>query len=73
MFTLDHFPDNAPRYPDRIAVCAPRGTRAQVRRAAEAEQVSVPEFVRRAIERHVAAVLGGDGPNRPQPPLSLVA
>lgn len=54
MFTLDHFPDAAPRYPDRIAVQAPRGTRAALKRTAEAERVSVPELVRRAILRAVA-------------------
>lgn len=70
MFTLEHFPDAAPRFPDRIAVCAPRGTRAKVKLAAEAERLSVPEFVRLAIERQIAAVLG-DGPD--QPPTSHIS
>ena len=53
-FVLDHFPDAAPRYPDRVAVQVPRGTRAALKRAAEAEHVTVPELVRRTILQAIA-------------------
>ena len=47
----DHpsFDDGRGRYPDRIAAAAPRGFRDQVKRAAQAERITMGEFVRRAI------------------------
>lgn len=64
MFTLDHFPDAAPRFPDRIAVQAPRGTRERLRRAAEAEHLTVPDLIRRAIERAASEALAGQPARR---------
>ena len=61
-------PNNDAKFPDRISACAPRGLREQVRRAAEAEQITPPEFIRRAVERHVAEVLSVSGqPTRSEP------
>jgi hypothetical protein len=54
----DHpsFDDGRGRYPDRIAAAAPRGFRDHVKRAAQAERITMGEFVRRAICDRVAAV-----------------
>ena len=49
MFHFDHWPESEPRYPDRLAVAAPRGTRAALKQRAEAERVTVPELLRRII------------------------
>ena len=63
----DHpsFDDGRGRYPDRIAAAAPRGFRDQVKRAAQAERITMGEFVRRAICDRVAVVTNGrdDGPS----------
>ena len=39
--------------PERLSVALPHGTRARLKRAAEAEHVTVPELIRRALD-HVA-------------------
>lgn len=52
------------KYPDRISACAPRGLREQVKRAAEVEGISAPDFIRRAVERHVTEVLSDTGEGR---------
>jgi hypothetical protein len=52
--------DGRGQYPDRIAAAAPRGFRDQVKRAAQAERITMGEFVRRAISQRVAAVTPPD-------------
>lgn len=69
IFTEPSFDDGRGRYPDRIAAAAPRGFRKQVKRAAEVEQITMGEFVRRAIsERVVAVTAGRDDDLPPFPP-----
>jgi hypothetical protein len=59
------FDDGRGRYPDRIAAAAPRGFREQVKRAAQAERITMGEFVRRAICDRMTAVAGGPGDDPP--------
>jgi hypothetical protein len=65
---FDHtsFDDGRGRYPDRIAAAAPRGFRDQVKRAAQAERITMGEFVRRAICERISTIAGlpdDDGPS----------
>ncbi len=60
MFVLDRFPDAKPRFPEKIAVSAPLGWRARVKKAAEAERVTVPDFIRTAIEQRLADGVNGN-------------
>jgi hypothetical protein len=55
-FAQPPFDDGRGQYPDRIAAAAPRGFRDQVKRAAQAERITMGEFVRRAISQRVAVV-----------------
>lgn len=48
------FDDGRGRYPDRITAGAPVGLRDLVKDAANAEGISLAEFVRQAIERRLA-------------------
>ena len=59
------FDDGRGRFPDRIAAAAPRGFRAEVKRAAQAERITMGEFVRRAICARLTtiAVPDDDGPS----------
>jgi hypothetical protein len=63
----DHpsFDDGRGHYPDRIAAAAPRGFRDQVKRAAQAERITMGEFVRRAICARLTTIAGpdDDGPS----------
>ncbi len=59
MFVLDRFPDAKPKFPERIAVSTPLGLRARVKKAAEAERVTVPDFIRAAIEQRLMGELSG--------------
>ena len=56
MFAHFDFEDGRGRYPDRIATAAPRGFRDEVKRAAEAEHITMGEFVRRALAEGIQAV-----------------
>jgi len=58
----DHpsFNDGRGRCPDRIAAAAPGGFRDQVKRAAQAERITMGEFVRRALDRIVSFLRGPD-------------
>jgi hypothetical protein len=55
----DPFVKNPCGYPDEVRARAPRGFREQVKRAAQAERITMSEFVRRAICGRVAAVTNG--------------
>jgi hypothetical protein len=59
------FDDGRGRYPDFISAAAPRGLKDRVKRAAEAEHVSLGEFVRQAIELRLvsATATGNAGPH----------
>jgi hypothetical protein len=60
------FDDGRGRYPDRIAAAAPSGFRDQVKRAAQAERITMGEFVRRAICARLTTIAGlpdDDGPS----------
>jgi hypothetical protein len=63
----DHpsFDDGRGRYPDRIAAAAPRGFRAEVKRAAQAERITMSEFVRRAICARLTTMAGLPDDNGP--------
>lgn len=50
------FNDGRGLYPERLSVTVPRGLPAVVKQAAEAEGVSVAEFVRRAVAHRVSMV-----------------
>jgi hypothetical protein len=63
MFAQPPFNDGRGRYPDRIEAAAPRGFREQVKRAAEAERISMGEFVRRALAQRIEAVGFEDEPS----------
>jgi hypothetical protein len=68
------FDDGRGRYPDRIAAAAPRGFREQVKRAAQAERITMGEFVRRAISERIGNGADDDpGPFRPAPSRRLAA
>jgi hypothetical protein len=68
------FNDGRGRYPDRIAAAAPRGFREQVKRAAQAERITMGEFVRRAIAERIGNGDDDDpGPFRPAPGQRLAA
>ena len=77
----DHpsFDDGRGRYPDRIAAAAPRGFRDQVKRAAQAERITMGEFVRRAIcarvdrRRRFETTIGSFGHFPPAAGSSLMA
>ena len=56
MFAHPTFDHGRGRYPDRIAAAAPRGFRDQVKRAAEAECITMGEFVRRAVADRISAL-----------------
>ena len=50
------FDDGRGRYPDAIRARVPRGLRSKIRHAAAAENVTLGEFVRRALFDRVASV-----------------
>jgi hypothetical protein len=58
------FDDGRGRYPDKISVNTPRGLRHVARKAAAAQDLSLGEFVRRALMRAIesakAAQADGD-------------
>jgi hypothetical protein len=59
----DPFVRNPCRYPDELRARAPRGFRDQVKRAANAERITMGEFVRRAVAERIEAVRSdGDDP-----------
>ena len=45
----DPFVRNPCRYPDAVRARAPRGLRDRLKRAADAERITMGEFVRRAV------------------------
>jgi hypothetical protein len=55
MFAHPPFDDGRGQYPDRITAAAPRGFRDEVKRAAEAEHITMGEFVRRALAERIEA------------------
>ena len=57
----DPFVKNPCRYPDEVRARAPRGFRDQVKRAANAECITMGEFVRRAVSERIEAVSRNDG------------
>ncbi|SOR30292.1 protein of unknown function [Methylorubrum extorquens] len=54
------FNDGRGLYPERLSVTVPRGFPAVVKQAAEAEKVSVAEFVRRAVAHRVSMATDGE-------------
>ena len=57
--------DGRGRYPDRIAAAAPRGFRAEVKRAAQAERITMGEFVRRALNDRILSIMSGHDDDPP--------
>lgn len=49
MFASEGFVPVAPKYPEKIAVLLPKGARSAIRRAAERENTTPADFVRRCI------------------------
>ena len=59
----DPFVRNPCRYPDEVRARAPRGLRDRLKRAADAERVTMGEFVRRAVTERIESVSReGDDP-----------
>ena len=56
------FDDGRGKLPDMLHARVPRGFRAQIKRAAAAENLPASEFVRRAVAERIAAVANDDGP-----------
>jgi uncharacterized protein (DUF1778 family) len=57
MFDTCPFGDGRGRLPDRLAANIPRGFRDAAKKAAEAERVSLSQFVREAVEQRMTQVL----------------
>jgi uncharacterized protein (DUF1778 family) len=55
--TEDREDERRAQYPDAIRFRLPRGFRDRVKQAAQAERVSVSEFIRRAVRERAATVL----------------
>ena len=49
MLAAEGFVQVVPRFPERVTVCAPRGMRAALSRAAERENTTPAEFIRRIL------------------------
>jgi hypothetical protein len=49
MFDATQFEDGRGRYPDKLVVAVPRGTKDELRALAQREDESVPDIVRRLI------------------------
>ena len=56
----DPFVRNPCRYPDEVRARAPRGLRDRLRQAADAERITMGEFVRRAVSERIEAVSRDD-------------
>ena len=72
----DPFVRNPCRYPDEVRARAPRGLRDRLKRAADAERITMGEFVRRAVSERIEAVSGDDegpGPFSGAPGLRVAA
>lgn len=72
----DPFVKNPCRFPDEVRARAPRGFREQVKRAAQAERVTMGEFIRAAVSERLAAVRArdeGPDPFRPAPGARIAA
>lgn len=55
--TEDREDERRAQYPDAIRFRLPRGFRGRVKQAAQAERVSVSEFIRRAVRERASIVL----------------
>jgi hypothetical protein len=60
MFAPDEFTEAAPRYPERVTVHAPRGTRSSLMRAAEREKTTPADLMRRILAEKVSELAGGE-------------
>ena len=72
----DPFVRNPCRYPDEVRARAPRGLRDRLRQAADAERITMGEFVRRAVSERIEAVSrddDGPGPFAPATGLRVAA
>lgn len=70
----DPFVKNPCRYPDEVRARAPRGFRDRVKRAANAERITMGEFVRRAVAERIEAVSQDDpDPFSPAPGQRIAA
>ena len=56
----DPFVRNPCRYPDEVRARAARGLRDRLKRAADAERITMGEFVRRAVSERIETVYRGD-------------